>query len=228
MPSYTRDKKRDQLTYVPMNSILYYGFNTKDLSALAGVSAADLSALLGHVPGETAAATANIILVLGANSPKPPRVTRKLENASPGTQQSVSTFCAPGKLATAIAAKWNVSKKGTSVSLRPPRPASGSQTAIAELSDGTLYAFSMNKEDFAAYGSILGLKQASSIRSATERGKLVAGSTRPKPGRAKLVLDSGATISSFYSTEAADELADGGWDIIDDEIVLAATVGGTP
>ncbi len=221
MPGYTRDKKRDQLVYVPLNSTLYYGFKTKDLSSIAGITASDLTNQLGHVDAATAAGLTGKILILGANAPKPPRVTKKIANAAPGTQQTVGTFCARGKLATAMSAGWNVSDRGGNVTLRAPNASSGSQTAIAELSDGTLYCFPLNKEDFTSYGASLGLKSASDITTQTERDKLVAGTSKPRPGRAKIVLGSGSTFQSFFSTSAADDLPGAGFDILEEEIILS-------
>lgn len=220
MPGYTRNKKRDNLVYVPINTSLYYGFNTKDLATIAGISSADLTETLGHIPGSTAATATGKILVLGANAPKPPRVTKRLSTASAGTQQSVSTFCAKANLSLALADKWNVSDRGASVTLRPANASSGSQTAVAVLSDGTRYAFPMNSEDFTTYASALGLQSASQI-TGTERDKVVSGTSRPRPGRARIKLSAGGTFQSFFSSDSADAAATAGFDIIEEEIVIS-------
>ncbi|OKH47296.1 hypothetical protein NIES2101_23955 [Calothrix sp. HK-06] len=202
---------------------MLYGFNTKDLAAIAGVSSADLTNL-GHVIAGTTIPTGKVI-VLGARSPKPPRVTKKIANAGVGAQQSISTFCAFDKLTQALAAGWKLSTQRRGVSLRPETSAKNSLTAIAELSDGSLYCFPMNKADFSTYGASLGLKSPTTITTATERGKLVSGSSIPRPGNASLEV-SGGTFSSFYSTDAKDTASTAGFAILTDEVVI--TTGPAP
>lgn len=228
MPSYTRDKKRDQLTYVPVNDILLYGFKTKDLSSIAGVSLATLQDKLGHISAQAAAALTGKILVLGANAPKPPRVTKKIANASAAAQQSVSTFCSKSTLALAMQDGWTVSNRGRGVILTAPSAAKPQQTAIATLSDGTLYCFSLNKEDFTSFSADLGLEGSSKVTSDTERKKLVFGTNIPKPGKAKRVLPTGATFTSYYSTNKAGSLGTAGFGILTEELVLATAPAPAP
>jgi hypothetical protein len=219
MPSYTRNKKRDNLVYVPINSVLYYGFNTKDLAAISGISSTDLTTTLGHIDAATAAAATGKILILGANAPKPPRVTRKLAAAAAGTQQTISTFCSKAKLSLALADKWNVSHRGKSATLRPANASSGSQSAVAVLSDGTRYAFPMNKEDFTTYGSALGLQAPSQV-TGDERDKVVSGTSKPRPGRAKIKVESGGTFQSFFSSDSSDSAVTAGFEIVEEELIL--------
>ncbi|BAZ50507.1 hypothetical protein NIES4103_31230 [Nostoc sp. NIES-4103] len=221
MPSYTRNKKRENLVFVAVNPIIRFGWKVKDLAAISGISSADLTNDLGHI-AENAVTGSGIILVVGAQAPKPARVTKKIANAAVGQQQSISTFCAHDKLGTAIKKGWNVTKNRNSVTLRASNPSRPSQTAIASLSDNSLYCFPMNKADFEAYGAELGLVPASGI-SGTESDKLVSGSSKPRPGRASKILSDGSSFSSFYSTSTKKAVIDAGYDILSEELVL--TVG---
>ncbi|HEY9657737.1 MAG TPA: hypothetical protein V6C65_04670 [Allocoleopsis sp.] len=193
MPAYTRGVQRDKLTYVRVNSALFYGFKTKDLAAVAGVSSTDLTTYLGHVSAQ--AVTASDLLCLGANAPKPPRVTKRIANAGATAQGSVSTFCAYDKIGAATNNGWTLSKPGSFVGLS----SSGRTiTAVVEITpNGVLYAFPMNAGDFQAYGAELGLKSAASITTESELRRLVRGASLPKPGRAAKALP-GGSISSFY------------------------------
>jgi hypothetical protein len=220
MPGYLRGKKRDKLTYVLVTDNAWYGFKTKDLSAIAGVTAQNLTNL-GHVAGDVAFQANGKIRIIGASAPKPPRVTKKIANAAAAAQQSISTFCAYNKLTTAMGDGWNVAKQRRGVFLRPETSIKNSLTAIAQLSDGSLYCFPMNKADYQNYGTILGLKNPATEQSATERSKLVSGSSIPRPGKASIEVSGGGTFSSFYSTDAKDTAAQGGFAILTDEIVFA-------
>ncbi|GAX43443.1 hypothetical protein NIES4075_44560 [Tolypothrix sp. NIES-4075] len=219
MPPYTRGKLRDQLTYVLVTDDAYFIFKTKDLSALPGISTSDITAI-GHKTAEAVASDATKIRIVGASAPQPPRVTKKLSNASVGTQQSVSTFCGHTSLSSAQTAGWKVTKTRRSVLLRAASALSGSQTAIAQLSDGSLYCFPMNKADFDSYGATLKLKSAATEQSATEVSKLVSGSSIPRPGRATIKTAAGASFSSFYSSEALSDLGAAGFSVLSEELVL--------
>lgn len=221
MPSYTRGKKREQVFFVAINTKIRYGWKSKDLSTISGISSTELTNDLGHI-SQSSITGSDLILVIGAQSPKPARVSRKIQNASVGQQQSVSTFCAYDKLATALGKGWNLAENRRSVTLRASNASRGSLTAVASLSDNSLYCFPMNKADFEAYGAELGLESASSI-SNTELDRLVSGSSKPFPGRAGKLLSNGSSFSSFYSTEAAGLVTDAGYDILSEEIVLKVT-----
>jgi hypothetical protein len=205
MPSFTRGKKRDQLVAVRVNTTqqIYYQFNTKDLSAINGVSEADLQ-LLGHIKigevgdGNTSSIPAGALIFVRANAPKPPRVTKRTGGTG-ASQESVGTFCAVDRLKDALRGGWNLVKQGRVVGLSNN---SKTVTAVAKLSNGALYAFPMNKADFDANKEALGLEDATTINTDAERAKLVRASSLPRPGKAKKVLSTGATFTSFYSTEA--------------------------
>lgn len=226
MPSYTRAKKRDVLTYVKANTSLLYGFKTKDLSAIAGVSSSELSSQLGHVLA-TGTLPAGALLCIGANNPKPPRVTKRIANAAANAQGTISTFCAYDKLATAYAGGWNLAKQGRLVPLRTDGK---SITAVVELStNGPLYAYSLNKADFDAYGAQLGLKSADSINSQAELNRLVVGTSLPRPGRASKTVGAG-TFSTFYDPSKLTDLqsSTSGWRIISQAQLLTPAAAPTP
>lgn len=225
MPSYTRGKKRENFTFVAVNNTILYGFKTKDISAIAGVSSADLVTQLGHMTAtEAANAGAARIMVVGANAPKPPRVSKKISNAAVGTQQSVSTFCSVITLSAALGAGWNLVKTGRGVILRAASAGKGTVTAVAKLSNGASYAFPMNKADFDAYGAQLGLESAATVTTPDEKAKLVSGSNNPRPGRAALELADGSIFSSFFSS--ATDLGTSGFSQLTQEVVLVQAAGG--
>lgn len=222
MPSYTRGKKRENLVFVLINDVVYFGFKPKDLSSLTGVTAADVTAL-GHVT--VANATSGKVRIIGAQAPKPPRVTKKISGASVGQQQSVSTYCAYPSIATAQGAGWSLTKSRRSVTLRASSTDRPSLTAIATLSDTSKYCFPMNKSDFETYGADLGLDSAVTITTEAERKKLVSGSSIPYPGRASKLLAGGSTFSSFFTTSKQGDLPGVFFDILSEEkvILVAAT-----
>ncbi|ARV60604.1 hypothetical protein BZZ01_20040 [Nostocales cyanobacterium HT-58-2] len=219
MPSYTRNVKRDNLVFVPVNPKILYGFKTKDLTSISGVSAADI-APLGHLTATAASGRAGAILVVGANAPKPPRVTKRISAAAAGVQQSVSTFCATSSLAGALAAGWNVAKPGRGVLTRNASASRGTLTAIATLSNGARYCFPMNKADFDAHGAALGLESAATITNQGERDSLVRGTRLPRPGRASLEVAGGGTFVSFFSSSFSGELGKNNFHQLSEEVIL--------
>jgi len=228
MSKFNRGKLRDQLLFVGLNDLLYYGFKSKDASAIPGVSSADLIAL-----GQTAAANiadnSTKILVFSPHSPKPPRYRKTLGNAA-GQQQSFSSFCGHQARGTALAAGFTpVPRSGRKVSLRAtPGPKGTMISAVAEMENGALYVWPMDSADFGEVGSELGLKSAASITTDAEKKKLiVAPGAGMKPGRAQKQLANG-TISSFYSFGA--NVAASGWSQVSEENlgIDTYTGGGNP
>jgi hypothetical protein len=223
MPIYTRGKKRDNMVFVHANPVILWGYKTKDLAALSGISATDLATQLGHIKSETAQGLVGAILVVGANAPKPPRVTKKLTAGTTSSQRSVSTYCSTTTLSIALQNGWTMSKGNRGVILRAASLNRPSQTAVAKLSDGTLYAFPMNSADFKAYGTRLGLQDATTLKSDQERNSLVSGCRLPRPGKASLELSDGSTFSSFFSSN--HDIGANGFSQMTSEIVLKPLVG---
>lgn len=217
MAEYLRGQFRDVLTFVPLNPIFHYGWKTKDLAAAIGVSAADLSTQLGHMTPAAAQAVANSLMVTGANSPKPARVVKKDRTAPLSQTASTSTFIAYNKMAAATTAGWSMSKQARGVRLTANSDVRRKITAIAELSNGLLYAFPLNRVDFDRAGATLGLEDASTITTTLERQKLATG-CRTKPGRAA-IDNNGGTFSTFFATSALAAVVAAGYTIVSDELI---------
>lgn len=217
MPEYTRGSLRDVLTFVPINAIFHYGFKTVDLAARTGISAAEIKTQLGHMTAAEATAVANRIMVTGANSPKPARVVKRDATAPISQPASTSTFVAFNSLAAAAVGGWSLSKPARGVRLTANVDGKRSVTAIAELSNGALYAFPLNRVDFDRAGLVLGLQSAAQITTTLERNALVTGS-RTKPGRVS-IEDNGGVFSTYYSTDAEAAAIAAGYNIEQPEII---------
>ncbi len=217
MPEYTRGELRDVLTFVPLNTIFHYGWKTVDLAARTGISGADIKTQLGHMTAVEADAVANRIMVTGANSPKPARVVKRDPTAPISQPASTSTYVAFNKIATAGAAGWTLSKPARGVRLTANVDGKRSVTAIAELSNGALYAFPLNRVDFDRVATVLGLQSAAQITTTLERAALVTGS-RTKPGRCSNE-DSGGVFQTYFSTASEAAAIAAGYNIESPEFV---------
>ena len=213
MPSYPRGRRRDTYTLVLLNQNprVFYAFYRKDYSGISGISNSDFQNL-GHTVGITP--PDGSLVFLRAQSPKPARVKKVINPNAGATQQvSVSTFCATNFLDQAQANSWTIVKRPRGVSLKSKR----SITAIAELSNGVLYAFPLNGDDYQNNADVLGFKRISEINSAAERARLVSGSSRPRPGKASIVRSTGGEFQTFFSTANEDQLRQNGWSIDENE-----------
>jgi hypothetical protein len=217
MSQFTRGQFRDNATFVLVNPVFCYGWKTVDLAARVGVSNADLVSQLGHMTPIVADGIANRVMVTGANSPKPGRVVKRDRTAPVSQVASTSTFLAYDKLAAATTAGWTLAKQSRRVALAPPVDGTRSMTAIAELSNGLLYAFPLNRADFDEFGAALGLQTALQINTTLERRKLATGS-RTKPGKA-LIKNSGGEFSSFFATDAEETAIAAGFKIMKGEFI---------
>ncbi len=221
MASYTRGRRRDKTVFVRCNTApLFYGFRTIDLSAIPGVTAGDITAL-GHLTTLSAGALA----CFGANAPKPPRVTKRIANASSSAQASVSTFCSDSALGAAVAAGWSMGKSGRSAGVR-----GGNTRTITALvpmgAGGLMYAFPMNKADFDTHAAELGLVSGATITTVAEANRVVSGCSLPRPGRAMKELTIGR-ISTFYAPAKQGDLQapTSGWRVMSvaQELVVPTT-----
>ena len=198
MPAYLRGKVRDVLTFVLVsNQGLYYGFKTKDLSAINGIGTADLTAL-GHL--DVTALPATRIAVIGANSPKPPRVRKTINrNAGANEQKAVSTYCGINSISTALAEGWELINGGRGVTISNNRTI----TVGADLESGGIYLFPMNANDVATYAAALGLQKPENL-SLIERAQAFSGTSKPKPAIVSKQLTNG-TFRSFCSASKLDD-----------------------
>ena len=215
MPSYTSGVLRDETLYVKVfaGQEVYYGFVTKDFETLTGFSATDTVALGHTLPN---ALPAGSLRFLRAQAPKPPRARKVINpNAGADVQKSISTFVGVDNQLSAEAQGWKISKRGRGVSLGQGR----SVSAIAEVSTGAYYVFPLNRTDYNNYRTVLGLIDPGTINTATERSKLVRGSSRPRPGRASIRRQGGGTFTSFFSTSQTGDLLAAQWSILEQEYV---------
>ncbi|ELS04918.1 hypothetical protein Xen7305DRAFT_00046540 [Xenococcus sp. PCC 7305] len=216
MVDYLLNKPKDVTSYVRISSVvnLYYGWVLKDLTALPNVSAADLAAL-GHIAPNTLPNGA--LTVFRTSSPKPGTVRKRLvNNPSAAQQEHASTFYAQGALQAAIAAGWKLVKPPRKVSLTKNNRTT---TAIASLSNGLLYAFPMNTNDFELYKATLGLIDSTTINTPQEEDSLISGTRNPRPGKAQLKVPGGGKRTAFYTSGQETVLGQNGWSIISREIV---------
>lgn len=220
MPAYTRGSSRDILTFVKVNPVLMYGWKAPDLAAKLGIDAVDLDVELGHMTSTAAAAVAGSILVIGANSPKPARVVKRDKTAPINQTASTSTFISFDRATAATTAGWTLSSPARGVRLTANLPSNRSITAIAELSNGALYAFPMNQADFALVGAELGLQDSSGITTLLERQRLITGA-RTRPGRCSKIVGTG-TLSTFFSTDSEGSAIAAGWSIDRPEMIQFA------
>lgn len=177
-----------------------YGFST-DVSEAT-------STALGHV----AASTNGVVApgtVFGANSPKPPRASKKFESTVKGTE---SSFVATGAIAAAKAAGWKISPG----KIRYPSATKFSVPVMVAYkpyaATGTVnYAWSMPKYQHALIDTALaglGIELITGANYATA----VFGINNPRPKRAKLVVtgEGGTnTLTTFVSEAKSDSLPEG-------------------
>jgi hypothetical protein len=217
MPSYTANVLRDQLAFVRVNSApLYYGFKTKDFSALPGITGADITAL-GHL--SSGSVPANSFKVIGANSPKPLRAKKRINaNPSAAEQGSVSTFVADNAVATAETAGWSIVGNGRGVTLRND---SRAITVGIELTGGQIYLETKNASDVNAYAGELGLQLPGTI-SAAELRRGIMGATRPRPPRVQKKRPGGGTVTMPVDPIGLDDALAAGWSLVSPEVVYGA------
>lgn len=204
MPAYTRGVTRELLVCVRCFSATantYFGFKTKDFAEISGVSNDDITPLGYQTPDLLPNGS---LLFIRANAPKPPRA-RKVINKNPSVAQqgSISSYFSLGYEPAILAAGWNITKGATPVTLKANARFT---TAIAKVSNGAYYAWSMNTADFAAYQADLGLLSIADITTAAERAKLVRGSALPRPAKAVRNFDDAKSFSTFVSFDKIDNL----------------------
>lgn len=217
MPPTTRGVKRDRLTYVFVNYSIMYGFKTQDISRLPGIAESELSVNLGHLAADLLNIFGESIRIFGANSPKPPRVKKKLQ----GTIKSVSTFCGYDYLEEAAEALWFPTSYGLTPRLTGPNSPRSKITAFVQIqrtynetqiAEG-FYGFQMNKQDFITYSQDLKLFSSQELTE-SEREKIFFGASAPKPGKAsKTIIANGrkAVFTTFYDDSRQSELTNAGW-----------------
>jgi hypothetical protein len=213
MPTYLRGQPRDILRFVKLydSPQFYYGWNTKDLASVPGVSEADILSL-GHIAPVNVPQGA--IRCFAANTPVPPRVKKVInKNPSAAQQGSTSTFAAPERLKEAETQGWKVTARQKTVAFR-----SNDRTvsAGAELEGGGVYVFPLNKLTFDQYGAELGLKAPGTLTANQRRGAFT-GTSRPRPAVVSFAFQDGSTLTTFCSTANIQQLLQAGWQVIEEE-----------
>lgn len=213
MPISTRGKKRDQLKAVAITNSLFYGFATKDLASIAGISAGDIVAL-GQK--NTTDLGQGALVVYGAKAPRP-GIFRKAVTG--GNQDSVTTFgdaSTATTIATAFAAGWKLQKP-----IKPGSVGGGTRMrAIAvQVSNGLLVVCYIPKEDLTSGdATLLGWK--TSINAADIK-KLVRGANNVKAARVSKTSDAGLTLTypCGFDEIAAATSTEGGYSLTSAELV---------
>lgn len=200
----------------------YYGFPHLDTSKL-GVSAGELSdlgwTLLNEENRTQILQSSSSLLVLGATSPKPPRVKK---TSSSLFQKTVSLFCGYDKLPSLLNKGWLLSSRGKSmITLLLENGAGRKMTALIPFSNFKiatgesnvyyqgLYAFPVDKGTFSLFGSELGLISSTALSEA-DLNRAYIGADYPKPGRATKRTE-GGSVSCFYAPDKRYELEQNGW-----------------
>ncbi len=196
MSASQRGRKYGELVGCLANEHVLYLFRPADSSRVVGLGNAPYTQL-GWGPAVVLALFSQP-KILGANSPKPPRVCKQFG------QRNFSAFCGTDKLSDAKAAGWRLDKAALSTSLRREGK---TITAVIQLG-GVNYCWPVSSADFAAFGQELGWKHPSSITSETEQARCVRASGLPRPGKIKLKLEGGSVFSSFVAPNASPE---GAW-----------------
>ncbi|MEC4806682.1 MAG: hypothetical protein SAJ12_09010 [Jaaginema sp. PMC 1079.18] len=210
MPSYTRGVPLDKTRFVKpvKNSTIAYGWKTKNFSAIAGITEKDVK-LLGH---KDSTQLKGLKGIFRANRPKPARVKWVASRSrDPKIQLTVSTFCDADALGPALNGGWSLVSTAKTVGGGGGR----SRLAVVKTSN-TLYAWSMNADDFAAFGASIGVEAAI---SGAERLNLVRGVSYPRPTVMETIVSNTTTkAEASFSTYVADskvaDLEKIGWKII--------------
>lgn len=153
-------------------------------------------------------------LFFGANSPKPPRASKQLDNST----STIRSFCSTNKVESLRRSGWGVSSK---TSIRGIKTAGATRTVSVPMPGRYRYAYNLDK-DLVDHATILGLDIATGpIDNA------VWGSS-PKPPRASKRNSDGSTTSTFCAPTRTviDAASAAGWtigsldfELIDDTIV---------
>lgn len=183
----------DTIWGVKVNTKLIYCWNgsSDPTQGVAGISDTDLITDLGLI-NISEGKPSGFICVMGANQPKPPRVSKKGTNG-----ETVTTFCAPGKFSDALRKGYSIASRGSS------KGVSGSkQKDIAAVEIyGLIYCWSAYPSLFTAGGGGLAelcgiTPAATSVTTSTDFERVIFGTSRPRPAEATFQILSGAGSSA--------------------------------
>jgi hypothetical protein len=200
---------RDTIWGVKVGPKIIYAWkgSSDPTQGVAGISDEDLIADLGLI-NISEAKPSGFIVVMGANAPKPPRLSKKGTNGD-----SVTTFCDPAKFSNALRKGYSIASRGRS---RGVTGSAQKDTAVVEIY-GLLYCWPAYPSLFTAGGgelaTLCGIEKATTkITSAAETARVVFGTSRPRPAEGTFQILSGTgstknpTLKLFVSEEKeADE-----------------------
>lgn len=173
------------LLMVELAGGIKYGFLGAELEAELGQSEVPAN----YPPG----------LVIGANSPKPARATKKTATGSK------SGFVGTTEIPTARAAGWKISRSKRRLAASGSR----SKTVYVNIA-GVKYAWQMSIENYQALSAD---REVLGIEDATANDVLVFGASYPKPPRVAKVVGAGTanetTYSTFVDPDSLDNLPQG-------------------
>lgn len=193
MGAHLRGKKKTKTYYVLATPYIYYGWKTYDLGTNEGITEKSLIKDLGLVKGDSLQPDATKIYILNANSPKPIRLTKRLEKKTSDGSDSITTFCAYDKVTSAMTRGWTIASDSRSVPILSQNGPKKLMTAFVPLAGG-FYSFPISKWVYSTHGEALGLELPGANANSWE--KAFAGTSNPKPGRARLTTPTG-TVSTF-------------------------------
>lgn len=190
---------------VTMNTKLVYCWkgSSDPTQGVSGISDSELIEELGLI-NVTENGLGGKIGVMGANSPKPPRLSKRGTNG-----ESVTTFCSPLKYRSALSKGYSIASRGRS---RGVLDSAQKESAAVEIY-GLIYCWSAYGTLFTAGGgelaTLCGISRADTlVSSQSEVERVVFGTSRPRPAEAKFQIQSGAgstskpILSLFISEEA--------------------------
>lgn len=213
MSSVQRGKVRDKETYVKVSATqqVFYGFFTKDLTAIPGISETDVVSGLGHNTPAIVAAITGAITFFGANAPKP-AVFKKVINRNPGAgvQGSVTTYGDGTEAAAILGASAVGFRKIKDIRKVTFRNDARAITVGIKLPDSAgIYAQTINTADVNAYATELGLILPGNL-SSIEREKAFRGSSTNRPLKVKKALNN-SVITMPVSADKLNSALDLGW-----------------
>jgi hypothetical protein len=195
---------------VQCTGAIFHGFKTKDLAAIPGVSAGDLTALGQRELSQVGAGQA---VVFGAQTPKGARFRKLLSRVpQPGTQGSVSSYGngnTNAAIAAAAAAGWSLVR---GVRLTTVRSTAKSVSVGVDLSNGLIYVQSVPIQDAqGAAAEALGFKLPTTFSSA-EKAKAIRGANNMQPAKVtKIDPETGVSITLPCSFNKLDTAAEAGF-----------------
>lgn len=218
MPVSTRGKKRDQNFIVPVTTAIAYGYSGRDLAALPGVAASDVTAL-GIIT--TGTVGTGVALIYGCNSPYPARFRKKLSGTDV-TQQYCSSFgngLTTAAINTASAAGWRLIKPIRTVGFGE---SAKSKNVAVQLSNGLYSVHSIPTQDASeANATLLGWDLTAGADKLAKCFR--ACSTMKPPKVSKVITNAVVTFPCKWSKVADAQAA--GWKLVMGEIISSGGPG---